>query len=198
MIKAIVFDWFGVCTEEFSKRLVRGLGKKINRNGYAILESYKKYELDFTLAKISSRNVLKNMFRDLKVDKNVDDYLHIFNKTSKIRNDVLKLAKMLKKRYKTALLSDNFYEMTRTIRKKINLRDYFGIALFSNEVGLVKKRDKIYKVVIKKLGFKPGECVLIDDRKENIKRAKRLGINGILFKNIKQLKRDLIKFVVKI
>lgn len=198
MIKAIIFDWFGVCTEEFNKRLLRGLSKKIGRGKQSITKSYKKYELDFTLSKINSRNVLKNMFRDLNADKNIDDYLYIFNKTSKIRNEILKLAKMLKDDYKTALLSDNFDEMTKTLRSKIRLNNYFDLVVFSNEMGLVKRKDKIYKVTVKKLKCKPGECIFIDDRKENIARAKRLGINGILFRNIRQVKKDLSLFNVKV
>lgn len=198
MIKAIIFDWFGVCTEEFLKRLVRGLNKKINRNREVIIKSYKKYELDLTLRKINSKNVLKNMFRDLNVNQNINDYLYIFNKTSKIRNEIFKLAKILKKDYRTALLSDNFDDMTKAIRSKIRLNDYFDLVVFSNEVGLVKRNDKIYKFTIKRLKCKPSECVLIDDKRENIKMAERLGINGIFFKNISQLKKNLINLNVKL
>ena len=197
MIKAVIFDWFGVCTEEFLKRLVRGLGKKINRDSDAIIKSYKKYELDFTLSKINSRNILKNMFRDLKADKNVNEYLHIFNKTSKTRSDIFQLAKKLKNYYKVALLSDNFDEMTNAIRRKINLKNYFDFAVFSNETGLVKREDKIYKFTIKKLKCRPNECVFIDDKKENIARARRLGVNGILFRDISKLKKELIKTGIK-
>ena len=197
MIKAVIFDWFGLRSEDALKRLVRELRKNIKRNEEDIINSYKKYELDFTLRRINSKNVLKNMFRDLNLNQNINDYLYIFNKTSKIRNEILKLAKMLKKGYKTALLSDNFDEMTKTIRKNIDLKDYFDMVIFSNEIRLVKRKDKIYKVTIKKLKCEPSECVLIDDKKENIARAKRLDMNGILFKNIRQVKRELIKFNVK-
>ncbi|MBI2659788.1 HAD-IA family hydrolase [Candidatus Woesearchaeota archaeon] len=188
MIKAIIFDWFGVCTEEFSKRLVRGLSKEIKSKN-AILKSYGKYELDFTLSKISSGNVLKNMFRDLKVNKSINDYLYIFNKTSKIRSEIFQLAKKLRTKYKTAILSDNFDEMTRTIRRNINLKNYFDIVLFSNEIGLVKRKDRIYRVIIKKLNCKPNECIFIDDKKENIRRAGKLGMNGVLFRNVRQVKK---------
>ena len=198
MIKAIIFDWFGVCTEEFLKRLVRGLKKNVKRDKKNIISSYNKYEFDLTLRKISSRNVLNNMFRDLNINQNVNDYLYIFNKTSKIRNEIFKLAKILKKDYKTALLSDNFDEMTKTIRSKIRLNKYFNLAIFSNEIGLVKRKDKIYNFTVKKLKCKPSECVLIDDKKENIARAKKLGINGILFRNTRQVKRDLAKFGIQI
>lgn len=196
MIKAIIFDWFGVCTEEFLKRLVREL-KNIKRDKKDIISSYKKYELNLTLRKINSKNVLKNMFRDLNVNQNINEYLYIFNKTSKIRNKILNLVKTLKKKYKTALLSDNFDDMTKTIRSKIRLNDYFDLVVFSNEIGLVKRKDKIYKATIKKLKCKSEECIFIDDKKENMEMAKKLGINGILFKNASQLKRDLINLNVE-
>lgn len=64
------------------------------------------------------------------------------------------------------------------------------MAVFSNEIGLVKRKNKIYKVAIKKLKCKASESIFIDDKKENIERAEKLGINGILFKNTSQLKKN--------
>lgn len=196
MIKAVIFDWFGVCTEEFLKRLVREL-KAIKRHKKDIISSYKRYELNLILRKINSKNVLKNMLRDLNVNQKINDYLYIFNKTSKIRNEIFNLVRTLKRKYKTTLLSDNFDDMTKAIRIKIRLNNYFDLVIFSNEIGLVKRKDKIYKVAAKKLGCRPSECIIIDDKKENIARAGRLGMNGILFKSISQVKKELRAFNVK-
>ncbi len=153
--------------------------------------------LPFTLRKISTKKVIANMFDELKVNKNIDDFLHIFNSKPKLDKEIFELAKKLKKYYKTALLSDNFDDMTNTIRKNLDFKKYFDLAIFSNEVGLVKREDKIYRFAVKNLRCKPSECVLIDDKKENIQRARRLGINGILFESIKKVKIDLRKLNVK-
>ncbi|MBS3106007.1 HAD family phosphatase [Candidatus Woesearchaeota archaeon] len=198
MIKAIIFDWFGVCTEDFGKVLGRRLYKKLGINNELIIKSFIRYELSLTLGKINSKDVLSNMFEELSISKNVNDYLHIFKDKPKLNREVFKLTRKLKNKYKTALLSDNFDDMTTTIRKNINLRKYFDYAFFSNEVGLVKRENKIYKFVIKELKCKPNECAFVDDNKGNIKRAEKFGIKGILFTNIRQLRRDFIKLNVRV
>ena len=197
MIKAIIFDWFGVCTGEFRKILSKELYKKLNINRNLAVKSYIKYELRFILRKINSKDVLSNMFKELGINKNVNGYLYIFKSKPKLRKEIFKLIKRLKRNYKTVLLSDNFDDMTKTIRKNLDLKKYFDFVVFSNEVGLVKRENKIYKFVISKLKYKPNECVFIDDKKENIRRAKKIGINGILFRDIKQVKRDLIRLNIK-
>ena len=46
--------------------------------------------------------------------------------------------------------------------------------------------------------LKPEECIFIDDLKETLKPARKLGMKTILFRNNKQLVRDLRKFNIKI
>ena len=188
MIKAIIFDWFGVCTEEFTKPLSRAFKQEFGKNKKFVIESYKKYELALILRKTSTKNVLKIMFQDLNIDKDADAYLYIFDSMTNINNRIFQLIKKLKNNYRIVLLSDNFDEMTKTIRRYLDLNEYFNVTIFSNEVGLVKREIRIYKFVINKLKLKANECIFIDDKKENINRGKKLGINGILFLNIIQLK----------
>ncbi|MBI2651986.1 HAD-IA family hydrolase [Candidatus Woesearchaeota archaeon] len=198
MIKAIIFDWFGVCAEEFTKSISDGLQKILGKNSKLIIKSYKKRELQLILGKMNSETVLRSMFKEFNADNNINDYLYIFNSVTTLNDCIFILIKNLKSEYKTALLSDNFNEMTNAIRKKINLNVYFDVAVFSNEVGLVKRENKIYKFVLGKLKCKSEDCILVDDKIENIQRAGKFGIKGVLYKNVRQLKKDLIRHNVKI
>lgn len=161
------------------------------------IKTYLKYELLLILNKTNSKKVITNMFNELGIKDNPIHYLYIFNSKPVLRKDIFRLIKNLKHNYKTALLSDNFNEMSKTIRTNLKLKQYFDLIIFSNEVHMVKRESKIYKFIIRKLKCKPKECIFIDDKRENIKRAKRMGINGILFRNIKQLKKDLRKIDVR-
>ena len=51
----------------------------------------------------------------------------------------------------------------------------------SYELGLIKPDPEIYKVVLQKLKAQPQETLFIDDLPPNIKAAKALGMNGIVF-----------------
>jgi HAD superfamily hydrolase (TIGR01509 family) len=68
--------------------------------------------------------------------------------------------------------------------------------LFDGKVvsGAVKKTkpgEDIYLHLLDKYKITPGQAVFIDDKKENILTAEKLGIKGIQFSNPEQLRKDL-------
>jgi FMN phosphatase YigB (HAD superfamily) len=50
---------------------------------------------------------------------------------------------------------------------------------------------------LKKLKIDPRQCIFVDDKKENLLPAKKLGMKTILFKNLNNLKEKLLIFGVK-
>lgn len=61
----------------------------------------------------------------------------------------------------------------------------------SGFVKLVKPEREIYEYLLNKYSLKAEECVFLDDRKENIEAAKKLGMNGILFEEYEQAWTEL-------
>ena len=51
----------------------------------------------------------------------------------------------------------------------------------SSHVKLAKPEPAIFELLISKYNLKPEECVFIDDRKDNVDTAIRLGMSGIVF-----------------
>ena len=51
----------------------------------------------------------------------------------------------------------------------------------SSHVKLAKPEPAIYQLLLSKYNLNPEDCVFIDDRKDNIDTAIRLGMNGIVF-----------------
>ena len=67
----------------------------------------------------------------------------------------------------------------------------FDEVVFSCEAGLIKPDQRIYKIMVKKLGIKTRECLFIDDSQENIKAAEELGMQTIKFKDYSNLEKEL-------
>ena len=112
--------------------------------------------------------------------------------------ELLNKIRTLKKRYKIALLTDNFNEMIPSIENDIGRFDkYFDILIFSNREGKVKTEHGMFELTLRKLGEKAENCVFIDDRPKNIEKAKMMGLQTILFKNNNQLKIELEQMGVK-
>ena len=64
-------------------------------------------------------------------------------------------------------------------------------------MGIKKPTPQIFNTTLLKLGVENNEAVFVDDGKKNIEKAKELGMNGIVFESMVQLKSELEKFGVK-
>jgi len=73
--------------------------------------------------------------------------------------------------------AETFAEARRRFKTLANI-DKFVV---SSAVKLAKPDPAIYKLLISKYDLKPEECVFIDDRKDNVDTAIRLGMSGIVY-----------------
>lgn len=107
----------------------------------------------------------------------------------------IKLLSELKKKYRLAILSNNQKTWPKKFIAKSHLKQLKNIPFFNSaKIGLRKPRKDIYLFALNKLRAKPQECIFIDDKPENTKPAKALGIKTVLYRqDINELKRKLKK-----
>jgi len=92
---------------------------------------------------------------------------------------------------KTAVLSNMNPEMVQYARRNFPWLNRLAWATFSAEVRLIKPEPAIYEHCLRGLGVAPSESLFIDDREVNLAAARAMGIHGIQFKSIAQLRDDL-------
>jgi putative hydrolase of the HAD superfamily len=68
----------------------------------------------------------------------------------------------------------------------------FDVLIWSYQHGLVKPDPAIYRLVLERLGTAPEETLFLDDKLENIEAARQLGMQGLQFTTVDQLREDLI------
>lgn len=96
----------------------------------------------------------------------------------------------LKRGHKIGLLSNSSGQgMPEFFSDKDEL--LFDDMVFSGQVGVAKPNPEIYKIVAKKLGVEPIECIYIDDDDYRVEGAKVAGMQTILYENFNQTKTDL-------
>lgn len=96
-----------------------------------------------------------------------------------------------KRGYRVYILSNYSsytYEKTREALKCTELADG---RLFSYEVKQVKPEPEFYQTLLDRYQLVPEECVFIDDKMENVAGAIGLGIHGIQFQTLEQVKSQL-------
>ena len=109
---------------------------------------------------------------------------------------VISLVKSLRKHYKIILLTNSTVSLE-SIYEKYKIHENFDIIMCSHKLKLQKPSRAIFRLLIKKSRVNPKEILFIDDLERNTKAAEKLGIKTILFKNPKELKKDLKEVGIK-
>lgn len=212
-IKTIIFDVGGVLqlpstlTKPFFNEYLNGLSGCFHKNKgvHSYISSKLKLALDQWFDAIDSVYVRsvegaiteKHLTKTISSNLNVPEkkliklVIRAYKVSFKLNRKLFSLAKKLKKRgYKTAILSDQWHLSKKALITKKFYKNFKPIIL-SCEVGIRKPDIKIYKLILKRLGNAPGECVFIDNQKWNLTPAKKCGIKTILFKNNEQTINEL-------
>jgi len=196
MIKAIIFDYGGVLST------IGHLSPVAKKFSYRFKKDSKEFDklihYNWKLArvnKISSDMFWKNTSKYLGMDK--EKFRKEFISYYKFRKNAFRLIKKLKKNYKLGLLSNNIKDWLGEIIKHHKLNEIFYVIDTSYKFKIAKPDIRIFKDEIKKLKVKPNECIYIDDLEKNIPPARKLGMKTILFKDVKQLKKELKSYGVK-
>jgi len=201
MIKAIIFDYGNVIhkwdNNIFLKEFVRLSGMDYHHVVDVIFGQGLHDKLE--TGEISNIAFFKEIKGRLNLKISQDEFFKLFSsKLFKKIETTINLIKKLKKDYKVALLSNtNKIDFDYTI-KKSKVFPLFDAVTLSFEVGHKKPDKEIFINALKKLNFKPDECVFIDDIKEYSDAASKLGIHGIHYTSYENLIKELKKLNIMV
>lgn len=187
MIKAIIFDFFGVIYSEPYNVWLRNHG--FVREG-SFLEAVQKTD---------SGQISMSRFFDLLSTlsgQSSDKIITEFDMIERIDIGTVGLISALKKNYKIGLLSNASSSFIRHLLLENDLEKYFDEIIVSSEVGLIKPSSEIYEVALDRLGFNPSEVLFIDDNKSYTEGAEKIGIKSIIFKSVDQVEQELRKLKI--
>lgn len=94
--------------------------------------------------------------------------------------------------FRTAILSNMVWEILAYMRQEFGWLTHFHHNTFSCELGIGKPDPEIYLHTCRELDLLPQETMFLDDKPENIAAADAVGLIGIQFSTIEQLRRDLV------
>lgn len=207
-IKAVIFDIGGVLEISDQQKPVRG---HVNRGVHQTIAKHLNISLDQWFDAIDSTysysitgemsevKVLSTISKNTKISKTKlkKVIFQAYRTHFKPNKELYNLAFKLKKQgYKIAILSDQWHLSKQALMPK-TLTDKFDVSIVSCDVGLRKPNPKIYKLTLKKLKLPAKNCVFIDNQIWNINPAQKLGMKTILYKDNKQVFRQLSRLGVK-
>jgi len=97
-----------------------------------------------------------------------------------IREVVLdRIRELRRQRFPLALLTNDVDVLADSRRKLLPLDELFDVVVESSAVGLRKPDPKIFLLTCERLHAPPRACVFLDDERENVEAARRLGMHAI-------------------
>ncbi|MFA5357188.1 MAG: HAD family phosphatase [Candidatus Omnitrophota bacterium] len=202
-IKAVIFDLGNVLVDFDHMIAARRISEFTDKAPRDIFDLFFDSELTalFEEGKISVPDFFSGVKSMLNSRLDYERFLPIWNEIfflSENNRAVYELAKILKGRYKTALLSNVNTLHFDYLRNNFPVFDVFDKIITSFEAKARKPEPSIYNKALEALGSSPGETFYTDDRKELVESARGLGIRSFVFKDAKQLRKDLSESGVEI
>jgi putative hydrolase of the HAD superfamily len=92
---------------------------------------------------------------------------------------------------KIGLLSNMPWDLVTYVRTNFRWLQKLTFQTFSAEVRLIKPDSAIYEHTLHGLGVSAAEALFVDDRENNVRAARALGMHTIEFRSIGQMKHEL-------
>jgi HAD superfamily hydrolase (TIGR01509 family) len=184
MIKAIIFDCFGVLTKDWWRAFCDELPKGPIKDKASLLN----HQYDAGVIK------LNEMVDELEklTGHSSQSIEEIFTRPESVKNhQLLAYIKELKKDYKIGMISNIGTDWVRQVFLTKQEQKLFDAMVFSFEVGTTKPNHKMYEICLDKLSVSAQESIFIDDQQQYVEAAQTLGIKGIWFKDFPQMKKEL-------
>lgn len=94
---------------------------------------------------------------------------------------------------RTAVLSNMMSDLLTKMRSEFDWLDVFTFQTYSCEIGAVKPEEKIYRHTLEGLGVAAERALFVDDREVNIAGARAVGLHGIVFRSLEDLREQLAR-----
>ena len=196
-LRAVVFDYGMVLTGQPDPTayaaLLRITGLPVER-----LESF--YWADrhaYDEGKLTGIEFWQNIVQDadLRLEASAIDELNLWDaRMWTTQNDAMLAWQLaLKERgILTAILSNMGESVLANMKREFSWLSRFDVLVWSYQLKIAKPDPAIYRHLLKELGTRPEETLFIDDRQVNIDAANAMGIKGVLFTDVDQLRADLV------
>ena len=189
MIKAIIFDMDGVLIEaknwhyEALNRALRLFGYEISR-----FEHLTMFDGLPTRSKLEILTIEKGLPKKLHGFINemkqlyTEEFIHSFCKPLFVHEYAL--SRLKKDGYKLAVASNSIRYTVELMMKKSCLSTYLDFMLSNEDVQKAKPDPEMYNKAISTFGYKPSECLILEDNENGIKAAKASGANVLIVNEV--------------
>jgi HAD superfamily hydrolase (TIGR01509 family) len=200
-IKAIIFDMDGVIInsepiyEEVNKKIYPEYGINLTQ---AERDSLRGTSLFDSWQKLLNKFEVKAEYSHYKIEDFIEQHIHSYyeglanSEDLKLMPGVKAWFEFFKEHgYKMIIASSSYPPVVEYIYQRFELAEYFIGYVDSTTIINGKPAPDIYLRAAKRLNFKPGECLVIEDSENGVKGAKAAGCKVIAYNRAADPSQDL-------
>lgn len=182
MIKAIIFDCFGVLRPDVLHAAYQKFGGDLAADADFIADTlYASHTGRISSsASIFAKQLgipVQDWLQAITVDGNDQQLLDYI---SELRN-----------KYKIGVLSNVGKDGLLHYFTQAELDEHFDIVVVSGEIGYAKPEAEAFEITAERLGVRADECVFTDDQTDYCEGARGVGMHSIWYKNFAQFRTEL-------
>ncbi len=187
MIKAIIFDCFGVVYHDRFPDVYASFGGDLEK------------DKEMIEALIYETSAGRELQMDEKIaahlDIDVDEWKKASIGTGHFNEELFEYIDELRKTYKVSMLSNIGPNGLEAYMDTDVLHEHFDDVVESAKIGFAKPEARAFEVAADRLSVRLDECVFTDDRQSYVDGAIAVGMKGILFTDAKSFKNQLQKLL---
>jgi HAD superfamily hydrolase (TIGR01549 family) len=188
MIKAIIFDCFGVFYADPVFEYMR-------RPTTSASTAKALHELDIQAAEgnLDKPGFIRKSAVLLNITKVAAEEQFFLPRSH--NQELVDFVVKARSKYKTALLSNIGGDMMDGFFSSDDYIKLFDVVVLSGDVGMTKPDPAIFRLTCSKLGVPLKDTVMVDDMPETIQVVKQLGMQGIRYKDFPQFLQEWLTVV---
>lgn len=184
MIKAIIFDCFGVLTNDTWKEFLTSIDAKTRDDVRSVHAAYDKGFIEYT-------DFRRQVVESTKSDDATIDAIFMRHTKEPKNHKLLSYIQELGANYKIGILSNVGTPWIRESFLTAEEIALFDDMVLSFEVGMGKPDPAVYKLACDRLSVAPEEAIFIDDLPPYCQVARDVGMQAIAYENFEQFHTEI-------
>jgi len=197
MIKLIIFDLSGVCFTNEEPIYIKELCEKYKYNHKEFNNFYQEMLMKAEIGKLTGEELWSILIEEYDIPKTITQIVDEMMELKEAKLETLNLASKLKNKCKVVYLTNYNKLYWEVIAKKFDLSKWFDSGIVSYQIGFRKPAKEGFLALIRTFKVKPEETLFIDDSKNNLIEAEKLGLKTLLFENPEKLREDIQSLGIK-
>ncbi|MGH7195875.1 MAG: HAD-IA family hydrolase [Candidatus Saccharimonadales bacterium] len=182
MIKAVIFDCFGVLVEDALSALRQRIGPEEQQQIIDISHASHRGLID-------SEDSNRQIAALLKMSP--EQYVLTIQNGEVKNQKLMEYIANLRKNHKTAMLSNISAGGVKKRFTDSEIAGHFDVVVASGDIGYAKPEPEAYEIAADRLGVLLKECVFTDDKEEYCDGARAVGMRAIMYENFEQFHGEL-------